>query len=81
MFLFVGLLNGLDGFGLKYDQPGGTQFRQDATHLDIFMALFMVCTIEIVVLKIMDLQEQNDIEENDSSSIQRRNSAEDLVLF
>lgn len=53
MFLFSRWLNGGNGMVLGSDNSYYTHHKEDIMHLDVFMALFMVCTIEIVVLKIM----------------------------
>lgn len=53
MFIFLTMLNGVNAFGLRTDYSINTEFKPDTTPLDVFMVLFMVCTIEIVVLKIM----------------------------
>lgn len=67
MLLFL-FLSGVDGLGLRDDYYGGTNYRHDTSHLDVFMALFMMCTIEIVVLKIMISDNlTSDVEETDVS--------------
>lgn len=58
----------LDGFVLKDEYRDGIQYRHEAGHLDVFMALFMVCTIEIVVLKIMIFDEAAPEEEGNEGS-------------
>ncbi|CAG9766047.1 unnamed protein product [Ceutorhynchus assimilis] len=46
--------------GVKGDYPPGTKFKTDTTHLDVFMLLFMLCTLEVVVLKIISYEEDNE---------------------
>jgi hypothetical protein len=31
-----------------------------ATHMDVFMALFMLCAIEVVVLKVLTFEEEQE---------------------
>ncbi|KAG5882328.1 hypothetical protein JTB14_037613 [Gonioctena quinquepunctata] len=57
MFLFPFILGGVENLATKGDYPPGTSFRPNTTYMDIFMALFMVCAIEVVVLKIMVFDE------------------------
>lgn len=70
IFLLLSLFNSVNGLGLRTDYPFGTPYRHDTTHLDVFMALFMICTIEIVLLKIMVTQEISMPEEPESSETQ-----------
>lgn len=67
MFQFLSMLNNVNGLGLRTEYPINTQYKQDTTPLDVFMALFMFCTIEIVVLKIMVLDDNASTEEPHSS--------------
>lgn len=53
MFLLFIILNSVDGLGQRSDYPPGTILRHNTTHMDVFMALFMMCAIEVVILKIM----------------------------
>lgn len=73
--LFLSLLSSVDALGLRTDYPFGPQYRHNTTHLDIFMAIFMVCTFEIVILKIMvsddtTLPEEHELNGSQSSDRQ-----------
>lgn len=70
MFLFLSLFYSVNSLGLRADYPFGTTYRHDGTHLDVFMALFMVCTIEIVLLKIMVTDEISLSEEPETNESQ-----------
>ncbi|CAH1984915.1 unnamed protein product [Acanthoscelides obtectus] len=49
---------------LASDYPPGTDLPPNMTHMDVFMALFMVCALEVVMLKIMMFGETQDQSEN-----------------
>lgn len=67
--LFLSLLNSVNDLALRTDYPFGPEYRHNTTHLDVFMALFMVCTFEIVVLKIMVSDDTPLPEEHDSNEL------------
>lgn len=46
----------VEGLGMKGDYPPGF-YRPNSTHMDIFMALFMICAIEVVIMKILMFDE------------------------
>lgn len=52
--------NSIQAISSKGDYPPGTRFRQSTTHLDVFMAMFMVCAIEVVIVKILTFEESRD---------------------
>lgn len=60
MFLWPLFSSSIQAITSKGEYPPGTRFRQSTTHLDIFMAMFMVCTIEVVILKILTQEETQD---------------------
>lgn len=64
------LLTGMQHIGVKGDDPPGTQLKTNTTHLDVFMLLFMLCTLEVVVVKIMTYDEENEMH-GSSSTVQR----------
>lgn len=68
MFLWCLLVNSVENLGTKGDYPPGTSFRHSTTHMDIFMALFMMCAIEVVVLKILTHEEQQQNENRVTSA-------------
>lgn len=69
MFLFCSILSSVENLGMRGDYPPGTAFRRDTTHMDVFMALFMICAIEIVVLRIAIFDEsRGEIEERRRSA-------------
>lgn len=72
MFLLSNFLNDVDGLGLTSDYPGYTEDSYNATHLDVFMALFMICTIEIILLKVMFSDEITSPEDQTQGSIPER---------
>nr|CAI5839867.1 unnamed protein product [Callosobruchus analis] len=58
MFLVSQLLS----LPTRQDYPPGIELQPNMIHIDVFMALFMVCALEVVVLKTMvfdDPQEQS----------------------
>lgn len=42
--------NEVEGLGTKGDYPPGT-ITNNSAHMDIFMALFMICAIEVILVK------------------------------
>ena len=58
--------------GLKYEVN---------THLDMFMALFMICTIEVLLLKVLLFHEElrGPHEEYESSTFSSSSAAQELV--
>ncbi|KAF7287151.1 hypothetical protein GWI33_002522 [Rhynchophorus ferrugineus] len=45
----------------------GTYYKSNTTHLDIFMMLFLLCTLEVVVIKILTYEEENEMHGTQSS--------------
>lgn len=74
LFLFSSFMGGVDVLRIRGDDGSGAPYRYDTTHIDVFMALFMICTIEIVVLKVMIINESTSSEEQSdvSSTLQIR---------
>lgn len=60
MFIWPLLCSGIQAISTKGDYPPGARFRQNTTHLDVFMAMLMVVTIEVVILKIMTQEEDQE---------------------
>jgi len=76
MFLFGMMLGSAWRLGVEMDYAPGEKPIEINTHLDVFMALFMFCTLEVVVLKILRFREEMDeYEESYHRSYRSENSA------
>ena len=67
--VFLSMLCSANSLGMKDDYPPGSHPRNNTTHMDIFMALFMMCAIEVVIIKIMTYDEFSVEERRSSASI------------
>lgn len=50
----------MENLGLKNDYPPGTIKISPDSQFAILMALFMMCTIEVVLIKIFTLEEERE---------------------
>lgn len=66
---FFPLIASLDSTGLNLDNPPGRPTKTNTTHLDVFMLLFLLCTLEVVICKIITYDQENEM--HGTSSVRR----------
>lgn len=62
MFPFI--LNWVQELGTKSDYPPEVYRKLNTTYMDVFMAIFMLCAVEVVLIKVMTFEEENDNRRN-----------------
>lgn len=67
---FSSLIASLESTGVNLDNPPGSQpTKTNTTHLDVFMLLFLLCTLEVVICKIITYDQENEM--HGTSSVRR----------